>query len=187
MPDDQTCSGPGHCQPITNCGHCGPVGGEGCETCGCNGVTYPSTQHACIAGVMTAPGSGGCGKSPRGRPDLVSCGNDSHCPSDFRCCMRKRFCYPVAEPWRCDPGQDCDDDQECVDRAEGQGGGPGTEFFCKRDSCALQPGNCASAAFITQSCGGEVATVCGCDGMTYVNSCWANAARTNVASVGACP
>lgn len=187
MPDDGTCAGSGHCQSITDCGYCNPVGAEVCEVCGCNGVTYPSTQHACVAGVMPAPSRGGCGKVVNGRPDLIACGNDSHCPGDARCCLRTRACHPLAEPWRCDPGQDCDDDQECVDRAAEQGRGTAAEYFCRRDSCALQPGTCSPSSSLASTCASEVQTVCGCDGVTYSSRCRANAARTNVASSGPCP
>lgn len=187
MPDSFTCAGPGHCQSILACGSCGPPGAFGCEVCGCDGVTYLSSQHACVAGVAIPSLAGGCGKPVRSRPDLISCGNDAQCPSDTRCCMRTRFCFPVAEPWRCETDFNCDDDQECVDRATGQGGGPGSEFFCRRDSCAQQPGSCSGSTSLAAQCGGEVETVCGCDGNTYVNRCWATAARTNVVSTGACP
>lgn len=78
-------------------------------------------------------------------------------------------------------------DDECVARAAGQGGGPGTENFCRRESCASQAGSCSFSESLSSTCGGEVNTVCGCDGVTYVNSCWAAVARTNVASAGPCP
>ncbi|NOY94744.1 MAG: hypothetical protein GXP55_26500 [Deltaproteobacteria bacterium] len=41
---------------------------------------------------------------------------------------------------------------------------------------------CARAA----TAGGALAPVCGCDGVTYTNTCWAQAVRTRVAHDGMC-
>ncbi len=188
MPDDlRACGGSGHCQRQDHCATCGGAPSV-CQVCGCDGRTYESPQHACVAGVAHVGPSSACGAPVRGRPDLISCGADSDCGEGAACCMTTRFCYPLAEAWRCtSPELNCTTDDECVARAAGQGGGPGTENFCRRESCASQAGSCSLSESLSSTCGGEVNTVCGCDGVTYVNSCWAAVARTNVASAGPCP
>lgn len=173
MPDDLSCGGPSHCQRIEHCGFCEPAGGPQCQVCGCNGVTYPSDQHACIAGVTTI-GRGACGEGP--------CATDAQCPSGSFCCLSAGSCTPRAEAWRCGQGLNC---SECV--FTGHGGGPGGSegVFCRHAGCGNARGICTLPS--SMNCGGAVNTVCGCDGVSYVNECWATAAGTNVASMGACP
>lgn len=176
MPDDLSCGGASHCQPIELCGFCSAPGSPQCVVCGCDGVTYPSVQHACIAGVNTI-GPGTCGEGP--------CATDAQCPSDSFCCPAAGSCTLNAESWRCGQGLNCVDDSECV--VTGHGGGPGasTSAFCRHAGCGIARGTCTQPS--PMNCGGAVNTVCGCDGVSYVNECWATAAGINVASAGACP
>jgi hypothetical protein len=37
------------------------------------------------------------------------------------------------------------------------------------------------------SCGGELIPVCGCDGTSYTNTCWAAEAGQRIAHDGNCP
>lgn len=187
--DDQTrCGGTGHCQLVAHCGYCGGSP-DRCQVCGCDGRTYASPQEACVAGINVALRSAACGSEVfPGNPQHVACGRDEQCPNGWSCCPMLARCFDPAEPWRCPLQPDaavlnCTTDSECV--ISGAGGGPGSEsnVFCARAGCA-GPGSCSSPP---TNCGGAVATVCGCDGMTYVNECWARAAKTNVAASGACP
>ena len=179
------CIGGGHCQPIDNCGFCS--GGDICRVCGCNGLTYGSIQEACVAGVRVAAQATCGGPIVRGTPGGTACGTDAQCPTGNVCCALNGRCYDPSEPWRCQFQPDgailnCAQSSECVD---GAGGGSGSESFCLAEGCST-PGICRSRTS-TSSCGGDVQQVCGCNGKTYVNACWASADGVAVASEGACP
>lgn len=186
--DRNRCVAGGHCQPLNLCGSCSAVGSTRCQVCGCNGVTYESVQAACVAGMRVAVSSDACGQpsdSAGGGRSSVGCGMDSQCASTEQCCALTGRCYASADPWRCqlqpDGGLlDCANDAECQG---GQGGGGGGSS-CAGTGCGT-PGTCRPSPS-TSSCSGEVATVCGCNGRSYTNECWARAAGTRVASAGAC-
>lgn len=175
------CGGPGVCHPITNCGFCS--GGSICQVCGCDGVTYESVQVGCVAGVRTIPGACGERRGPRG----VSCGRSDQCQQGESCCALTGKCFAPTEAWRCPsdssaPILDCTQNADC---SSGAGGGnPGPSSWCAGQTCG-QPGTCRPRV-ASSSCSGTVQTVCGCDGLTYVNACWANAAGTRVARASAC-
>lgn len=175
MPDDLSCGGASHCQSPEWCSTC--LGEAGvCAVCGCNGVTYATDQEACVAGVNII-GRGACGQGP--------CVFDSQCTAGSFCCPSSSACVPTAEAWRCGQGLNCLRNSECM--TSGQGGGPGAPatVFCRHAGCEDSRGVCSFVA--AKDCGGEEATVCGCDGVTYVNECWAHVAGTNVVSMGVCP
>lgn len=175
------CGGRGVCQSISNCGFCG--GGPLCEVCGCNGVTYSTMQEACVAGVWARPGK--CGTpGPRG----TNCGASSQCSTGELCCSLTGKCYAESEPWRCEQTPDgsvldCARSAEC---SSGAGGGAsGSGGWCSSSSCG-RPGRCMPRPS-TAECPGTIERVCGCDGKTYINECWARAGGSGVASPGACP
>ncbi len=178
---NELCGGPGVCHPITNCGFCS--GGPMCQVCGCDGVTYESVQVGCVAGVRVIQGACGERKGPRG----VSCGRTDQCQQGDECCALTGKCFSPAERWRCPPDSsapilDCTKNADC---SSGAGGGnPGPSGWCAGQVCG-QPGTCRPRV-PSSSCSGTVQTVCGCDGLTYVNECWANAAGTRVARAVAC-
>ncbi|MBL8939937.1 MAG: hypothetical protein JNM69_35610 [Archangium sp.] len=178
---NELCGGPGVCHPITNCGIC--VGGSMCPVCGCDGVTYESVQVACVAGVRVIQGACGERRGPRG----VSCGRSDQCQQGDECCALTGKCFSPTERWRCPadssaPVLDCTQNSDC---SSGAGGGnPGPARWCAGQVCG-QPGTCRPRV-PSSTCTGTVQTVCGCDGLTYVNECWANAAGTRVARQSAC-
>jgi len=62
-------------------------------------------------------------------------------------------------------------------------------FYCDLGavgSC-LQPNPTGSCAAVPESCNGVASQVCGCDGVTYLNACYAAQAGVSVAKLGACP
>ncbi|MEM9191380.1 MAG: hypothetical protein AAGF12_19570 [Myxococcota bacterium] len=63
----------------------------------------------------------------------------------------------------------------------GSGVGCGAGEYCQRDGCAIA-GTCLP---IPDGCG-TLAPVCGCDGVTYLNSCEAATVGTSLASTGEC-
>jgi hypothetical protein len=184
-PTNGYCVGRGVCGPRDNCGYCFPEGSERCSVCGCDGVTYASTQAACVAGVRTTA-TGFCGSPSQDLPPAdggrvkINCGLSSQCPSGMSCCGVSGECFEDSQPWRCaeftaDGGLlDCNTDRECAEDFAVR--------FCFAATCG-GPGRCQAVA---QNCGGEVQPVCGCNGVTYTNSCWASKAGVRVATSEAC-
>ena len=191
-PQARRCVGlSGHCQPRRNCGYCGAPGTPQCQVCGCDGRTYASDQEACVAGVTTV-NRGPCGVSSGfdGGAFTVSCGVHEQCPAGAQCCFLTGKCFDSSEPWRCELQANssilnCANHQECnPPRGGGSGHEPDTSL-CQADTCG-GPGLCTPRPS-ESSCGGEVRTVCGCDGVTYVNECWARNEGARVAHAGDCP
>lgn len=182
-----------HCQPLANCATCGGSPGA-CKVCGCDGVTYDSPQAACVAGVSTGAYLGACGQPPSRGPThdggafTIACGKHDQCPANAQCCFLTGNCFDASEPWRCSLQSsglilNCASHSECNAGAGGGSGGDDSRL-CQADTCG-GPGLC-STRWPASSCGGEVNSVCGCNGTTYVNECWARSGGTRVAHAGAC-
>jgi hypothetical protein len=179
------CSSVGRCQPRNNCPTCSPVGSPRCRACGCDGNTYESVQAACVAGIRVAA-QGPCGTGvDTGTPLVVGCGTEAECTNGTSCCFITGHCYATSEPWRCELQADglvldCAGSAECN---SGTGGHGGSDRFCAGTGCDT-PGRCRSRS--SNDCGGVLSPVCGCDGKTYTNECWAGNGGVRVASNGAC-
>ncbi len=179
------CLGAGTCGPRNSCGTCSPEGSPQCQVCGCDGVTYESIQAACVAGSRSSM-AGPCGVPHSGMYELVDggipripCGLSSQCPTGSACCGITGQCYDSSQPWRCQPFADggvpnCVSDLECAI--------PHLVSFCDGTGCGA-PGICR---YGPRECGGEVVPVCGCNGVTYTNECWARHAGVRVGSLGGC-
>jgi hypothetical protein len=183
-----SCVGPGRCIPRDNCGSCSGSG-DGCQVCGCDGMTYPSVQSACLAGVRTAGSTGACGvpqtnvpypgadAGPRGFPTRIPCATSAQCPGAQQCCPLTGVCFDAACPGCCrtpPAGTDfpCTSDAECYPTQ-----------YCRGEGCGT-PGGCA--VIRNAGCSGAVAQVCGCNGRTYINECWATSEGIRVAAPGPC-
>jgi hypothetical protein len=70
----------------------------------------------------------------------------------------------------------CDGDEDCGDNQ-----------FCQRTGDACDDDSVGACADIPATCPTTVNPVCGCDGVSYINECEANAAGVNIASAGECP
>jgi len=160
---------------------------EATPVCACDGRSYGSLCAAYAAGVSVSRiGMGAaCGEAaPTG---AVSCGRDGDCGAGRRCCARTSLCIDADCDACCappPPGTElgCRRDADCA-ALEGRGD---PEYFCFGEGCGatLNGGGCLRAAGTT--CGGAFAPVCGCDGVTYSNVCWAQTARARLASDGIC-
>jgi hypothetical protein len=173
-----TCQGVGHCYLRNNCGFSSePV-------CGCNGATYPNPQTACKAGVRFLShlnASGGCGPTwsdpyDAGAPVRILCASDANCPSGKTCCGLYGVCVDPSCSHCCQPPPagtkfPCGSDADC-----------NSGEYCEGSGCGT-PGGCKSPDSV---CNGVVDLVCGCDGKTYTNACWASNGKTRVARKGSC-
>ncbi len=185
----QGCRGIGVCQLRSNGSGCvnGATGRRSpdCPVCGCDGVTYFGEREATNAGVNSHPGRCGVAPGPprdggpvTASPSTIPCGLDSQCPTGSACCSITGFCYdpacvgccqipPLGTVGPCERSSDC----------------PSGWPFCRGGPACNGPGFCVGPE---GNCGGQVSPVCGCDGVTYTNHCWAERALTRVAHAGAC-
>ncbi|MBX3275803.1 MAG: hypothetical protein KF729_36435 [Sandaracinaceae bacterium] len=164
------CVGEGSCRPrarpVSECGRT--------TVCGCDGRTYSNDCEASLRGVSVAVFSA-CGTRGDGSPH-VGCGDDADCPSGRTCCRLLAVCVQSDCPECCaipPPGTffPCRDDSQCESHEFCDGVGCGTAGGCRPRG---------------GGCGGELRPVCGCDGATYSNECWAAQAGIRVAHADAC-
>jgi hypothetical protein len=201
----------GHCVMVRGPELCG---GFGDGVCGCDGRTYADPCAASRAGVRVSwlvpcgesrsyttrvdcdaehpfCGEGWhcdleAGQCAEDRP-LIACGIDEQCPEGWSCCGFVGACMPTDCPECCfvpPPGTryPCRVNDDCAVLSE-DAADRVDDWLCDGDGCGT-PGGCRRRE---RSCGGELEPVCGCDGTSYANACWASAAGTRVAHAGECP
>ncbi len=173
------CGGVGHCVARNNCGSCG--GGPGdCRVCGCDGVTYESSQAACAVGVRVSHHRGGCGEpileGVDEPTDRISCGADGQCPEGQLCCALYGECYDASKPRLCEPPPEgtrrtCYLDSDCPEYT-----------VCTGEGCDGFGG----CRYAERDCSPVLSPVCGCDGISYTSEACANEEGVRVASEGEC-
>lgn len=180
--DGRTCLGVGFCTARTGA----TCSGAPAYECGCDGVTYRNQCDRLAAGARLAVGTA-CGVADASTDATghdasispIGCGSSSQCPAGFTCCAATGTCQPQGCADCCltplpDGGVPCVRNDQCfMGRRYCAGDGCGTIGICS----SRPPG---------ADCDGSLEPVCGCDGRTYSNRCWAAAGGARVARTGAC-
>jgi len=173
--------------------------------CGCDGRTYSNSCFAAMAGV-NVDYSGECQPVVTPCRANADCEIDQYCAKDAGDCSGEGVCQP--RPGICpdiwDPVCGCDGatySNECYAARAGVNvdyAGQcepvvtpcGSNEDCDPDSyCAKEPGDCDGVGACQprpQVCLDIWDPVCGCDGRTYSNSCYAATAGVNVNYRGEC-
>jgi hypothetical protein len=183
-------------------------GGFGDGVCGCDGRTYRDPCAASRVGVrvirmvpcgtpVMAPGHYDCDAEHLICPEhatcdvaagqcvfsglVNACGIDEQCPDGQSCCGITGLCVESDCPDCCrvpPPGTylPCRDAADCEDVFGS------SSVYCGGPGCDA-PGGCM---FRMGGCGGVLAAVCGCDGVSYSNACWASADGIRIAHDGMC-
>ena len=182
--ENSACLGVGRCAYVATL-QCDPRPNS--TVCGCDGVSYVDHCAAEIAGVRYTTGAA-CGQpdpnpypGPNPTGSSIGCGFDSQCPSGQICCQSYGRCVDPACADCCPvplPGTQagCRNNDDCY---------MPQQQYCWSPQCT-GPGGCVPR--YTLGCSGGVSLpVCGCNGMTYINACWAAGAGMRVAHDGPCP
>lgn len=180
--------------------------------CGCDGVTYSNACHAAMAGVSVDHEGeceeicGGFLGIPCDDPDEFCKLNIGECCCDFQgvCTVMPDACPDVFDPvCGCDGvtyGNECEADAAgvsidhlgpCSSGGAVCGGILGTPCENPNEFCKLNVGECCCdfqgvCTPFPMACPLVFDPVCGCDGMTYTNSCFADAAGVSIDHLGAC-
>lgn len=190
------CSGEGVCTPIPEI--CIDVWAP---VCGCDGQTYSNACYAAMAGVNVAY-NGEC--TPGACGDNSDCIFPDYCAKDVGDCDGIGTCTtpPAACPDVWDPVCGCDGqtyDNACyaaMARVNVEYAGPCTSSPCSTNGdcppthyCAKDVGDCDGPGTCTErpaACPDVWDPVCGCDGQTYGNACYAAMAGVNLKYYGEC-
>lgn len=173
--------------------------------CGCDDVTYRNFCTAALAGVTVAH-VGACDGLPR-CTDNENCADDAFCSIPEGACFGRGKCAP--RPAECpadlfDPVCACNKRtyaNECLAAQDGfsvafRGSCEGNPVNCRTNQSCGADGYCEKAEgdcdgigdckLRPRDCPDVIDLVCGCDGITYQNDCFARVAGVNVARRGAC-
>ena len=191
------CEGDGECRALPRCND------EVAPVCGCDGNTYGNPCLAATRGVSVAH-QGRCQQACRdneGCPDGQFCARPAgECGAGGVCAPRPEACIAIFDPvCGCDGntyGNACTAAQRGVPVAHG-GECEAPPPVCserqpcpnRRQHCECAAGQCGGAGICLARpdvCAEIFRPVCGCDGMTYGNDCFRQAAAVCLLHQGAC-
>jgi hypothetical protein len=159
--------------------HSGPCAGDTSACGGASGATC-ATGEICKRpdGACASDASGFCQPAPVSCPALVdpACGCNGTTYSNA--CVADAAAVTIASDGACEPSLACGGGSGLV-CPEGQ--------FCKAPTAACVADSAGLCTPIPDLCPTVVTPVCGCDGTTYSNECFADAAGVTVNHTGACP
>ena len=172
--------------------------------CGCDGMTYDNDCFAAMAGV-SVDYEGEC--IPEECLENEECGEDFYCHTPDGECDGAGICEEMPDPG-CpeyyDPVCGCDGlNYDNRYFAAAAGVSVAYEGLCEPDVCAtdiecddagffcrFEIGACTGPGLCTwmpEMCPMYYAPICGCDGVTYGNTCFADGAGASIAHIGECP
>ncbi len=169
--------------------------------CGCDGQTFTNACYAASAGV-SVDYEGACSQNTGCTGD-ADCGSGQFCQKDSctavtgACIDRPANCMlayiPVCgcdgqtyqnECWARHFGVNVDYDGECTAAPScGDNSECNPQQYCQKQNCSDALGSCMARPDV---CPEVLSPVCGCDGQSYTNNCYAAQAGTSVDYAGYC-